>query len=130
MNNRPFGVALISILLGIEGILQIIAGLVLMGIMTFAFFAADSSVSAGLLMFIGVVALIAGIIELIVAAGMWNLKRWTWILAVLILWIDLILDLVSGFTLTQTWGSVIVSMIIPLIVLIYLYQGGVKNAFK
>ena len=130
MNNRPFGVALIAFLLGIEAILQILAGLVLLGLMSFAFFAADSSVSAGMLMFFGVVALIAGIIELIVAAGMWNLKKWTWMLAVLILFIDVIFDIINGFTLAQTWTSVIISLIIPVIVLIYLYQKGVRDAFK
>ena len=129
MQNRPWGVALISILVGIEAILQIIAGLALFGMTSFALFSTPYTGAVTVILVIGVIALIIGIVELVVASAMWSMERWAWILTVIICWIDLVFDIINAFVNAQTFGAALLSMIIPLIVLIYFYQDNVRKAF-
>ncbi len=130
MKNRPFGVALISILVIIEAIIQIIASLAMLGVSTFSFFAAPGSGLGAALLVLAIIALIIGIVELAVASGLWNMEKWAWIVAVVVCWIDVIFDFIGGIAQVQTWGATLLSAIIPVIVLIYLYQTHIKKLFK
>ena len=130
MKDRPFGVSLIAILLMIEAILQIIAGLALLGISMAGFFATPYIGAAAAMTVLGIIAVFIGIIQLIVSSGMWTLEKWAWIIAVAVCWVDVVFDVIGGIIKTQSFGAVFVSLIIPVIVLIYLYSGGVKKAFN
>ncbi len=128
-NKRTFGIALISIVVAIEAIFQILSALAMFGLSTAGFFATPYTGVAGVILAIGILALVIGIIELVVAAGMWSMEYWTWMLTVIICWIDIVFDIIGGFVNTQTFASTVVSMIIPLIVLIYFYQPKIKQLF-
>jgi len=129
MKERPFGVSLIAVLIIIEAIFQIIAALAMMGISMIGFFATPYIGASVALTVFGVIAIIVGLIQLAVGSGMWSLEKWAWIFAVVVLWIDVIFDILGGFAGVQSWGAALVSMIIPVIVLIYLYSEGVRKAF-
>ncbi|MCL5795376.1 MAG: hypothetical protein M1338_03385 [Patescibacteria group bacterium] len=130
MKTRPFGVALIAILVAIEAILQILASLAMFGVSSFGLFITPYTGAAAALLIIASVALIIGVIELVVASGLWSMEKWAWIVAVAVTWIDLVFDVIGGFVNSQSWSAVFASIIIPVIVLIYLYQGGVQKAFN
>lgn len=102
----------------------------MMGVSTFAFFSAPYTGIGAALLVLAIIALIIGIIELAVASGLWNLERWAWIVAVVVCWIDVVFDLIGGIAQVQTWGATLLSAIIPVIVLIYLYQTHIKKLFK
>jgi len=129
MQNRPFGVALISIIVAIEAIFQILAALAMFGLSTAGFFTTTYTGASAVIMAIGIIALVVGIIELVVAAGMWSMESWTWVLAVIISWIDVVFDIVGAFVNSQSFAATLVSIIVPVIVLIYFYQPGVRKAF-
>ncbi len=130
MKTRPFGVALIAILVAIEAILQILAALAMFGVSTFGIFITPYIGVAAALFVIAGVALIIGIIELVVASGLWSMEKWAWTVAVAVVWIDLVFDAIGGFVNSQSWAAVFASIIIPVVVLIYLYQNGVRKAFE
>lgn len=129
MTDRPFGVALIAILIGIDAILQLLAALAFFGVSSVGFFSTSYVGPAAVLMMLGILMLLVGIVEMIVAVSMWHLEKWTWMLAVIIAWISVVFDFIAAFVGTQTWGMALVSMIVPVIVLFYMYMSNVQKAF-
>jgi uncharacterized membrane protein (DUF2068 family) len=111
--SRPIGITIIAIIMAIFGILGIIGGIALL------------SVSASL----GVVAIIMGVLQLILAWGLWTLQPWAY-------WATVILEILSliygifGWT-TNGPGTGLTSMIIALIILIYMFvDPNVRAAFR
>lgn len=112
-SERPMGVTIIAILQFISAIILIFAGYVL------AFVGAAVGFF-GLGLIFGGVFLIIGLIGFIVGWGLWTLKGWAWMIAFLLNLLSVIIALVTFD---------IVSLIIPLIIVLYLNQGEVKAAF-
>jgi len=129
MKNRPFGLAIIAILVGIEAVIQILASLALFGVSTVGLFATPYTGPMAAVLALSSLALIIGIIELAVASGLWTMEKWAWVIATIVLWIDVVFDVIAGIIKTQSWTAVLVSLIIPVIVLIYLYMPGVRKVF-
>jgi uncharacterized membrane protein (DUF2068 family) len=118
--SRPLGVTIISILLGINGVLLIIVGLtaVLAGGVT----------GAGFVFFVGWIPLIFGILSLILAWGLWNLRPWAFWTAVVLEALSILND-VLGFT--NNGSRHIGDLIISLIILLYLLlDRNVRAAFR
>jgi len=118
--SRPLGVTIISILLGINGVLLIIVGLtaVLAGGVT----------GAGFIFFVGWIPLIFGILSLILAWGLWNLRPWAFWTAVILEALSVINDV---FGLTNNGSRHIGDLIISLIILLYLLlDRNVRAAFR
>jgi uncharacterized membrane protein (DUF2068 family) len=121
--RRPLGITIIAILLFIQAIIEIVAGIFVLIGTTLA------SPMAGLL--IGWVPLALGIITFIVAWGLWTLKPWAY-------WVTLIVEIVyiviNLFSLGQTNHSVfgvIGGGLISIIIVIYLLvDGNVRRAFR
>ena len=130
MKDRPLGVSIIAIILGIEAILQILASLAMFGLAIAGVFTVVYAGPVTIAIVMGILFLIIGIVELAVTMGLWNLEGWAWTVAVVVTWIDIIFDVIGGFVGAQTFGATMLSMAIPLIVLIYLYQSGVRQAFN
>lgn len=129
MKDRPLGIAIIGILVAIEAILQILACLALFGVSTVGLFATPFTGPMAALLALSSIALIIGIVELVVASGLWSMEKWAWVVAVIVLWIDVVFDVIGGIIQTQSWGAVLLSLIIPVIVLIYMYMPGVRKVF-
>ncbi len=128
MKKLPAGVAIIAILVIIEAILQLLAAFGLFGVSSLSFFTAEFIAGAGLTA-LAIVFLVIGLIELAVGIGLFNMERWAWVLTVIVVWVDLVIDIIAAIVKAQTFGAFFLSAIIPLIVLIYMYQGSVRKSF-
>jgi len=118
--SRPLGVTIISILLGIQGVLLIILGLtaVLAGGVT----------GAGFLFFVGWFPLIFGILSLLLAWGLWNLRPWAF-------WTTVVLEVLTivniVFGLSNNGSRHIGDLIVAGIILLYLLlDTNVRVAFR
>jgi hypothetical protein len=111
--SRPLGITIIAIILALHGILGIVVGIILLE---------SHSV-------LGMSTLILGILELVLAWGMWSLQRWAY-WATVILEILALLNGIFAFTGGNT-STGIISIVIALIILIYLFADpNVRAAFR
>lgn len=111
--ERPLGVTIIALLQIISSIVMLFGGYILVFIGAgLGFF--------GLGLIFGGIFLIVGLIGFIIGYGLWTLKGWAWMIAFILNLINVIIALI---------GFDIISLIIPLIIVIYLNQGEVKAAF-
>jgi hypothetical protein len=117
--SRPLGITIIAIIMAIQGILGIIGGIILLA----------HGVGAPGAMGLGIFTLILGILYLVLAWGLWTLQPWafwTTVVIEVIALINGILGLVGGQT-----GVGILSLILPIIILIYLFADrNVRAAFR
>src|SRR5712692_11676826 len=103
--QRPLGITIIAIVIGIQAIFSIITAL----------------------QFGAIIAIILGILKLLLAWGLWTLQPWAFWMAVVLEAIDIINDL---FSLGQG-ASVIVSLIFSALILVYLLRDqSVRAAFR
>jgi uncharacterized membrane protein len=115
----PIGVAVLAILIGLFGLLLVVAGILGLFVSPFLGFGFH-----GLGFFGWIILLILGIILLAVASGLWHLELWALALAILVL---LVLVVWNGYDLL-TGGSVsLIDLIVEVILLIYLIA--VSNHF-
>ncbi len=137
-HTRPLGVTIIAVLLGIEAILEILAGiLILVGI----FAVGRAIVGHGhtttghvvdtLGIILAILPLVVGVLTFIFAAGLWLLKRWAFWLTVIIEVISLLRHLLEFTQPTHSPTALIIGgMIIPIVVLLYfLVDPNVRAAF-
>ncbi len=111
--ERPLGVAVLAVLIGIFAALWLLAGILLLfgttlglGLGIPSFFGA-----AGLLL--AAMVLLVGAVILAVATGLWDLRMWALALAVIVLLLELVLDALAGAYLTF-------GFVVALLLLIYL----------
>ena len=126
---RPVGITIIAILLALAAIWGIISGLFLFGSAPFAIF--NSGVGGifhnGL---DGIFVIVIAIIELILAAGLFNLARWAFWATVIIEAIN-VLYYLFGAIGSISLGFGLGTGIIAIIILIYmLADGNVRRAFR
>ena len=89
--SRPLGVAILAVLVGIFGIFWILlGGLVLAGSTAFTFLGMGSKFDGLTGVVAGVVILIIGLIILGVALGLWHLRMWALVLALIITFLELV----------------------------------------
>lgn len=129
MKKLPFGIGVIATLVVIEAILELLAAFGLFGISSLSFLVVALGPSFALFA-LGIMLLIIGLIELAVGIGLFNMEKWAWSLTVIVVWIDLVADVFSGLIEAQTFSSVMWSMIIPVIVLVYMYKKNVRKQFS
>lgn len=132
--QRPLGVTIIAVVLLIEGILELLAAIL-------AFAAAHAvhvhvrnvlglagDVFANT---IGVIALIIAIITLLVAWGLFTLKRWAFWTVVIVEVITIIQHILQFFQPDANTTTVIIGLILPVIILLYmLLDANVRRAFR
>jgi hypothetical protein len=117
--KRPAGVTIIAILLfiaGVAGILSALAG--------FGIFGGDKALLA-----YPILLLLVSVVQMSVATGLWQLLRWAWMTTVVVVLVTIVVNVVSIFASVQL-PSIIVSIVIDVIVLFYLYSGNVRRAFR
>ncbi|HEY3992241.1 MAG TPA: hypothetical protein VGM01_05090 [Ktedonobacteraceae bacterium] len=111
--SRPLGITIIAIIVAIYGILGIIGGIFLLG----------ASATAG------IITLILGVLELVLAWGLWTLQSWAFWATVIIEVLALINSIFAFMQGNVTNG--IVGIIIALVILIYLFaDANVRAAFR
>ena len=112
--DRPLGVTILAILQLLGGILGIFSGF---GIVMLAML----TPSLIFFLIIGAVLLITGLLGLIVGWGLYTMKSWAWMLAMILNIINIIIAVISFD---------IISLIIPVIIVLYLNQADIKSRFR
>ena len=136
--RRPVGVTIIAVLLGIEGILEVVIGILLLATSLFishrvtvhghTTVATVINVLGGIL---GGLPLIVGIITLIFTWGLWMLKRWAFWTTIVIAALNIVVTLPSIFQAQPNIPSFILRIIVPAIILLYfLFFPQVRHAFR
>ena len=117
--SRPLGITIIAIILGIQGILSIIAGI----------FSLTASVVHPAFAVVGIITLILGILYLFLAWGLWTLQPWAFWGVVVLEFIALMNGI---FALSQRYiGTGLLNIVISLVILIYLFADhNVRAAFR
>lgn len=135
--KRPLGVTILAILALIGGILGILAGLA--GLAGGALLSSGAAASYGvtatvakdatIVMVWGVVALVLGVLDIVLAIGLFRLSRWAWTLGLGLEALGILTAIIEVATGFSSIGSVVLGVIINLIVLVYLFTPGVRAAF-
>lgn len=140
--QRPLGVTIISIVLFIEGIFELLLGiLILVGIFTLGHIisAHGHAVVGSIVDVVGGVlggilagaALVIGICSLIFASGLWRLKRWAFWLTIILQVISIVRHLVEFTHPVHSTPSIIIGLILPVFILLYfLLDTNVRRAFR
>ena len=129
---RPTGVTVIAILSFIGGILAILAGAattLLGGLIGAATDSTVGGVFGGLFAVIGIVILVVGIAYIVAGYGLWRLRPWAWLVALVLSIVSLvftILGIVGGGGLG---ASQIVSLAVAGVIIYYLNTPEIKQAF-
>lgn len=113
-SERPLGVTIISVLQMLSAIVLIFGGY------TALVLGAALGLFGFLVSILGGALLIFGILGFIIGWGLFTLKSWAWMIAFILNLLSVIFALLSFD---------IISLIFPLIIVIYLNQGEVKAAF-
>ena len=136
--RRPLGVTIIAVLVGIEGILEVIAGLLFIlttrSISHRIVVNGHTTIAKVLDTFgigIGVILIVICVVTLLFVLGLWTLQRWAYWAVIIIEVITLIPNIISLIRGTGTLAGDIASMIIPVVVLLYfLLDTNVRRAFR
>jgi len=124
---RPQGITILAILSFVGGAFAVLGGLSALGIG--AFLSAAAGIG-GLFQLLGIVALALGIGELAIGYGFWTLKPWAWSVAFVVYVVGILIEILRFIS----WGGygltgLIVSIVITAIVVYYLNQANVRQAF-
>jgi hypothetical protein len=121
--ERPVGITILAVLAIIGGLISIAAGL------SIGILGGITPGVQGPVGLIGVVALIVGILQLIYGFGLWTLKPWAWLLAL----IGSLLSAISGLVQIFAGGNAsggLLSIIIAAIIVWNLTTPDIKRAFR
>ena len=136
--RRPLGVTIIAVLVGLEGLLEVVAGLLL----TLAANSLSRRVVQGGHVIvskfidtfgigIGVTLIVIGVLTLLFVLGLWTLQRWAYWAVIIIEAITLLPNIIALVRGTGSLAGNIVQMIIPVVVLLYfLIDPNVRRAFR
>ena len=136
-HRRPKGVSIVAVLLGIEGLLAIILGIL---ILTTTFFISHKIIVNGHAVvstavnliggFLGGIPLLVGILTLIFSWGLWMLKRWAFWATIVIAALNIVIALPDIFQRHPNILSFVARAIVPVIILLYfLLYPQVRHAF-
>lgn len=128
---RPIGIAILTALQIISGIMDIIIGILLiLGYAVFSLFVGGGFIATGLLL-LGMVAFILGIFSFVLAYGLWTGRSWAWELSIIGAVIGLVLGILglvfTGLTLLSL--AYIAPIVLYAIILVYLNTRNVKAFF-
>ncbi len=112
--SRPLGVAILAVLVGLFAILLILSGaLVLVGGVAFSVLGHGRSLFGLPLVVFGAIFLIGGLIILAAALGLWHLRLWALVLALIFTFLEMLSYGLSGQIAT-------VGFVFSLILFVYL----------
>lgn len=130
--KRPTGVTILAILAIIGGILGVLGGL--LGLAGGALLAggaagAAGTAASGTLAIFSAISLVIGILDIVLGIGLLGLKSWAWTLGVALQVIGLVIAIVQIATGNAKISGELLGMAINVIILVYLFNGGVRKAF-
>ena len=134
--TRPAGVTLLAVVFLVLGLLSLGWSLLVFGVgavtgLTGAIFGAESLASFGGANFWhGIIGVGGAVLDLIIAYGLWTLRRWAWVLALVGVGITVVtgvLGLANGGFFAVCCG--ILGLLIPAGIVYYLLRPEVRQAF-
>jgi len=120
MSSKPLGVLILAILQLIAALVWLVPGALLV------IAAAELGIFAIFAAFAGLIALIVGLILLFIAFGLYNLKGWAWMWAI----IANLLGIIGGVLGDLTSLTNLLGIALSLIVIIYLFTPDIRSKFK
>lgn len=136
MSDRPTGIAVIALIFILLGVFSLVWSFIVFGVggVTSAFsslFGADNlNATASSGMWAGFLGIFAAIVQIAAGIGLLRMKTWSWYIAVAAVSLSVLQGLVglfSGSMFTLLCGLLWLS--IPVIVLIYLARGSMRERF-
>ena len=136
MQQRPTGITILALVYILLAALSLLWSLTVFGFgglaATFgSLFGAQTIATSGVNSVVnGTLGIITAAVELVVAFGLWNLRRWAWLLAIIAIGLNVVngvLGMFSGGLWTFCCG--IFGLIVPAAMLIYLLRPQVRAAF-
>ncbi len=126
--SRPLGITIIAAFLGISAILALL--ILILGLNRVSTLGLGEGMTAGTsIALLG--AIILGFFEVALAWGLWTLRPWAYWTTVIVEAIRVILGLYVVLILQKAIISGILSLIIPIIILVYLFADrNVRAAFS
>lgn len=136
MQQRPTGITILALVYILLAGLSLLWSLFVFGFggmaATFgSLFGAENIATTGVNSVVsGTLGIITAIVELVVAFGLWKLRPWAWLLAIIAVGLNVVggvLGMFSGGFWTFCCG--LFGLIIPASILIYLFRPHVRRAF-
>ena len=106
--ERPLGVAILAILNWLQALLLLVGGVIFLAI---PFFGA----------IIGAVAVLIGLFLFYVGLGLWNMRSWAWMWAMLVNIIAAIINL---------FGEQWIALVVNIIIIVYLNAPDIRRVFR
>jgi hypothetical protein len=129
--QRPIGVTILAVLAIIGGVLGILGGVLILlgGGIIAASGVEGAGAVGGLIIVFAVISIVIGVLYLAFGIGAWGLKPWAWMLGVIGAALSILSSLFQVIFLQSDFTSQIVSIVISVIILVYLFTPGVRQAF-
>lgn len=127
-DQRPTGITILAVLQFIGGILSLLGGIGLLFAGATATPGGGPGATSGVATVFGLGLIVSGTIGLIAGYGLFTLKGWGWLLAVIFSILN-ILSAVWNLIQGNAILSAIVGLVISGLILYYLYTPTVKRAF-
>ncbi|MFL5628182.1 MAG: hypothetical protein ACJ788_21590 [Ktedonobacteraceae bacterium] len=136
--RRPLGITIMSVLLGIQAVVELLLGVLAIFALSrigHSITVAGYRATGNIVDFIGwalaSVPIMLGIITLILALGLWFLKRWAFWTTAIIMLIALIREAIVFVRPHGSIVPIILEAIIPIVILVYLFADPhVRAAFR
>lgn len=129
--KRPIGITILAIIAIVGGVANVLLALPYLGFEMFALpgvVAAMGSVGSSVLMSVGVGLLLIAAVQLLFGVGALQLRPWAWVIGVIGYGFSVLSFVVSLLAVGLT-SSVIVSGVIAVAILAYLFTRDVRTAF-
>jgi hypothetical protein len=130
--KRPIGVWIIGILALVGAILMILGAITALGVSGLAMIGTLDDVADGIggqALAVGIVYLVVGVLVLFFALSFLGLRPWAWT-ALMIIELLQIVGVILGFIFGGFHWNSLVSIIIPVIIVIYLTRPRIRQAFS
>ncbi len=128
MQQRPTGVTILAILAVIGGFLGLCGSLTLFGVGGLGVMAGEVS-SGAMAGIFGAIGLVSALLYLAFGFGAWTLKPWAWMLGIIGAGISIASNLLSLISGNASIVGAVISLIIPGVILWYLFRPDIKAAF-
>ena len=125
-STRPMGITILAVVAVLATVFSFIAGSDLIGTGTTT---GATSRLGGLAPILGIVMILAGALNLVLAYGFWTLKSWGWPLGVGLWAASIVFDVLQYLNDNSLLITMVISVIISVVVLYYLFRPHVKAAF-
>jgi hypothetical protein len=128
MQQRPTGVTILAILAVIGGFLGLCGSLTLFGVGGLGVMAGEVS-SGAMAGIFGAIGLVSALLYLAFGFGAWTLRPWAWMLGIIGAGISIASNLLSLISGNASIVGAVISLIIPGVILWYLFRPDIKAAF-